>query len=257
MSLPPPSPDLPLISVVIPTWNRVGYLREAIASVLGQDYPHRELIVVDDGSTDATPQLLAEYGDQLTVVRQPNRGIAAARNAGVARAHGSFLAFLDDDDLWLSDKLSRQMQRFRAQPSIAVVHGHTEQFASPELSAEVRARFRHHDGQVLPAPLPASMLARRTAFDQVGAFDEALSIGVEVDWYARLQDSGLGTVMLDAVLYRRRLHPGNINLTRAHEQRERVQVLRQVLQRRRASAAPPCAPAPASPIPLPSSSADT
>lgn len=229
------SADLPLISVIIPTWNRADYLREAIASVFAQDYPRVELIVVNDGSTDHTQAMLASYGPQLTVLHQENRGIGAARNAGVARAHGGFFAFLDDDDLWIPDKLSHQMRRLVEEPATDVVYGHMQQFASPELAAEERAKFRTIDGQVVPSPLPTSMLIRRTAFERVGPFSETLRLGIEVDWYARLHEAGLTKATLDTVVYRRRLHPGNVNVTQAHEQRERIQVLRQMLARRRAA----------------------
>ncbi|MFM7737320.1 MAG: glycosyltransferase, partial [Alphaproteobacteria bacterium] len=146
------------------------------------------------------------------------------------------VAFLDDDDLWEPDKLSLQAKFLAAHPATDVVYGHMRQFASPELTDEVRARFRHLDGQVLPSPLPTSMLIRRAAFERVGPFDEALQIGTDMDWYARLRDAGLSMTILDDVVYRRRLHPGGMNASRPHEQHERVQVLRRVLARRRAAA---------------------
>ncbi|MFM7142142.1 MAG: glycosyltransferase family 2 protein [Alphaproteobacteria bacterium] len=232
----PPLPDRSPVSVILPTYNRAHYLREAIDSVLRQDHPSLELIVVDDGSTDVTPSVLEGYGAQLTTLRQANRGVGAARNAGVARARGALVAFLDDDDLWEPDKLSLQVKFLAAHPATDVVYGHMRQFASPELADEVRARFRHLDGQVLPSPLPSSMLIRRTAFERVGPFDETLQIGVDMDWHARMQDAGLSMTMLDDVVYRRRLHPGGMNASRPHEQHERVQVLRRVLARRRAAA---------------------
>jgi glycosyltransferase involved in cell wall biosynthesis len=235
------SANRPLISVIIPTLNRAAYVREAIESVFAQDYPRVELIVVDNGSTDDTQKLLAAYGSQLLVRRLTVQGIGIARNAGAALARGEFLAFLDDDDLWVPNKLSVQMQCLLAEPAADVVYGQMQQFASPELPAEVRAKFHHLDGQVLASPLPTSMLIRRAAFERVGPYNEALGLGVEMEWYARLQDTGLTTITLDTVVYRRRLHAGNINVTRAHEQRERLQVLRHVLARRRAagSAEPP------------------
>lgn len=231
--------SLPLISVIIPTWNREQYLREAIDSVLGQSYENRELIVVDDGSTDGTPDVVAGFGDRVRLVRQDNRGTGAARNAGIAHAAGTFLAFLDDDDMWVQEKLSRQMQAFEVAPDTDAVYGHMEQFASPELDDEQRNRFRHLAGQVLQAPIAPSMLIRRASFDRVGPFDESLPIGLEMDWYARLCEAGLKTVMLDAVLYRRRLHASNVNLTRSDEQPERLRVLKQIIDRRRKAAARP------------------
>lgn len=96
----------PAVSVVIPTYNRARYLGESIASVLGQEGPTFEVIVVDDGSTDETPAVLGQYGDAIRIVRQSNEGIAAARNAGVAAARGRFIAFHDSDDIALPGRLA-------------------------------------------------------------------------------------------------------------------------------------------------------
>ena len=227
----------PLISVIIPTYNRAHYLGEAIESVLGQTYGNHELIVVDDGSTDQTNDVVAAFGDRVVLLRQDNRGTGAARNTGIARSSGGFLAFLDDDDVWVERKLSLQMQAFEAAPEIDVVYGNVQQFISPELSDGQRARLRHLHGQVTPAPIPPAMLIRRASFDRVGPFDESLPIGLEMDWYARLCEAGLNSVMLDTVVYRRRLHASNVNLTRAHQQAERLLVLKRIIDRRRQAAA--------------------
>ena len=94
------------ISVIIPTYNRVHCVGEAIDSVLAQDPPADEVIVVDDGSTDATPERLAGYGDRITVIRQENAGAGAARTAGLGRARGDWITFLDSDDIWLPGRLA-------------------------------------------------------------------------------------------------------------------------------------------------------
>ena len=95
----------PLVSVIIPTYNRGWVLREAIDSVLAQYFKDFELIVVDDGSTDNTGEILYSYDQDLIVLRQSNRGVSAARNRGIALARGRLIAFLDSDDLWLPRKL--------------------------------------------------------------------------------------------------------------------------------------------------------
>lgn len=225
----------PLISVIIPTYNRADYIVEAVESALAQSYAPSELIVIDDGSTDATAAILAPYADRLTYVRQDNQGIGAARNHGVARSAGEFIAFLDSDDLWLPDKLRWQMDAFRQTPDLDAVYGHAEQFVSPELDAASAARLRHLAGKIQPAPIACALLIRREAFDRVGPFDPALRIGVDMDWYARLCERGVKTLMLEQTLYRRRLHRSNLNLTHADEQSERLRVLKMALDRRRKS----------------------
>jgi len=222
----------PLISVVIPIYNRVQYIAEAIGSVLAQDYSPVELIVVDDGSTDDAVAVVRRMGAGIRYVYQANQGIGAARNAGVALATGSFLAFLDSDDAWLPDKLSSQAAVFAAHPETDAVYGLADQFFSPEIEIDFWRAFRSRPG-ILPAPLPSALLIRREAFGRVGPFDPRLGIGIDMDWYARLTEQHLAVQMLPQVVYRRRLHRTNFNIERAGEQSERLHVLKAVLDRRR------------------------
>ncbi|UCE54571.1 MAG: glycosyltransferase family 2 protein, partial [Desulfobacterales bacterium] len=97
----------PLVSVIIPTYNRGWTIKEAIDSVLDQDFRDYELIVVDDGSTDNTPDILKSCGNSIAVLQQSNKGVSAARNSGIGVSAGQLIAFLDSDDLWLPQKLSR------------------------------------------------------------------------------------------------------------------------------------------------------
>lgn len=223
-----------LISVVIPTYNRVAYLLEAIDSVLAQGYASLELIVVDDGSTDETAEVVARRGG-VRYHHQANQGIAGARNAGVALARGAYLAFLDSDDVWMPGKLARQMAVLDADAGVDLVYGHAEQFRSPDVEPEFWRGYRAKPG-VVAAPVPSSMLIRRAAFDRVGPFDARFGIGIEMDWYARLTEARLRAVMLPDVLFRRRLHRSNFNIVRADEQSERLHVLKAVIDRRRRSA---------------------
>ncbi|MBW2252437.1 MAG: glycosyltransferase family 2 protein, partial [Deltaproteobacteria bacterium] len=110
----------PLVTVIIPTYNRGWILKEAIDSVLSQDFEDFELIVVDDGSTDNTCDILDGYARDIIVLRQDNRGVSAARNAGIAFASGHFIAFLDSDDLWLPGKLSMQIDFFDSNPDALI-----------------------------------------------------------------------------------------------------------------------------------------
>jgi len=228
----------PLISVIVPAFNSSAYLKDAVNSVLQQTYAPIELIVVDDGSTDATREILAGFSGELEYVYQPNSGIGAARNRGVEESSGEFLAFLDADDLWLQDKLRMQMDIFDHEPETQVVYGQAEQFCSPELDEDERRKLAHISGQRIAAPVPTAMLIRRQAFETVGPFDTSLRIGVEMEWYGRLCDRSLNMVMLDELLFRRRLHLSNTNRIFRHEQRERLLVLRSVIARRRNGAVP-------------------
>ncbi len=227
----------PLISVIIPAYNNGHYLREAIDSVLAQDFPNVELIVVDDGSTDESAAVLAAYAGRLNSRFQENAGIAGARNAGYVLANGGFIAFLDADDVYTPGRLSLQMSAFDQEPALECVQGHMEQFVSPELPLEFAAGIRGQTSAVVAAPLASTTLIRRAAYDRVGPWNETLNVGVDMDWYARMREAGLNYRMLEQVLLRRRIHRTNTNLRCASEQSERLFVLKDILDRRRAQRA--------------------
>ncbi|MFT7649398.1 MAG: glycosyltransferase involved in cell wall biosynthesis [Candidatus Poriferisodalaceae bacterium] len=224
------------VSVVIPTYNRADLVGEAIDSVLGQSRPPNEVVVVDDGSTDATTPVLAAYGDRIRVVRQSNGGIGRARNAGLDVAGGEFLAFLDSDDIWMNNKLESQLIAFDSDPSLEAVFGACEQFYDPSVDAAFRERHKIKT-DASPATLSSALLVRRSAFDRVGDFEVSRSAGVDVDWFLRARESALRFLVLDQVVYRRRLHLSNNGLVNSEEANlARVRALRASIQRRRAGA---------------------
>lgn len=198
----------PLVSVIIPAYNREKYIAEAIDSVLAQDYAPIELIVVDDGSTDSTAEIVQSYGDQLVYLCQENQGVAAARNSGIAYAHGEYLAFLDSDDIWVEGKLSWQMALLQQNPKLDAVYGHTKQFFSPEVDEAFKARTIIPQ-KVMPAYIACAKLIRRESFDLVGLFDANLKAGTDIDWYARSKEAGILSEMLPDIVYHRRIHPLN------------------------------------------------
>ena len=114
-----PEKFYPLVSVIIPTYNRYALLQEAVASVLDQSYPNIEIIVVDDGSTDDTPQIKHKLGSAIKYIAQANAGLNAARNTGYRQSKGEYIALLDDDDLWVPDKTFIQVEYLRRMPEIA------------------------------------------------------------------------------------------------------------------------------------------
>jgi glycosyltransferase involved in cell wall biosynthesis len=220
-----------LVSVIIPVYNGERFLAQAIESVEGQTYRPLEVIVVDDGSTDQSGEVARRF-PTVRCLRQDNAGQAAARNRGAAAATGPFLAFLDADDLWLPDKLERQMAAFRSAPELAAVFGWAQEFAEGE------QRSRGGPPRRLPAQLPSAMLIRRAAFDQLGGYDPRWQLAEVADFYSRLQEAGLACTTLDRVVYARRLHGRNIGVLKAAERMEYVDVVAAALARRRQRPAP-------------------
>jgi glycosyltransferase involved in cell wall biosynthesis len=169
------------------------------------------------------------------VIAIPHRGHPAARNAGVAASAGDFLAFLDADDLWTADKLKLQIEAYAAYPSLDLVFGHMQNFISPELSAEERAKIKCNSA-VLPGLLQGSMLARRRSFQRVGPFPEERKMGDFLDWYGRATLGNLNMHMLPDTLVHRRIHLANFQRTHRHLRRENLLVLKKLLDLRRAAA---------------------
>src|SRR5262245_10328005 len=134
--------SLSLISCIVPVFNGERYLRESLDSILAQTYSPLEIIVVDDGSQDSTPEVVASYGSQILYFRQENAGPAVARNRGLELSQGEFIAFIDADDYWHQEKLMCQMSLLEARPEVGFCLTHLQNFWMPELKAEALA-FRN------------------------------------------------------------------------------------------------------------------
>jgi glycosyltransferase involved in cell wall biosynthesis len=225
------------VSAVIAVYNGALYLGQCLTSVLAQSLPPQEVIVVDDGSTDGSAGIAESFGPAVTVLRQENAGQAAALAVGIARATGSCLAFNDADDLWVPQKQEWQLAALAADPGIAAVFGHTQQFVSPELGPDEHSRFAPRVA-IMPGRLLQAALIRRSAFDRIGSINPGLRGAGATDWIARLAASGLRSSMLQQVVHQRRLHAGNYGRTHAVERdRNLLGVLRRQIKRGRT--APP------------------
>jgi glycosyltransferase involved in cell wall biosynthesis len=225
-----------LVSVVIGVYNAERYIAEAIDSVLAQDHRPLELIVVDDGSTDGSGDVVRRYPD-VVYIRQENGGNGSARNTGVAAASGEFLAFLDADDRFTPGKLSLQLRALEEDPGLDLVFGHVQEFVSPELDEETRAGIRPPAPEPMPWTAPNLMLIRRAAFDRVGPFETGIRVGVTVDWFLRAKEAELRYRVLPETVLERRLHTENNGIREAASRSQYLAVLKASLDRRRAAAA--------------------
>lgn len=221
------------VSAVIPVRDGARYLAAALDSVLEQTLPPHEVVVVDDGSLDATPAVIASYGDRIRGVRQSRLGNASALNRGIAATSCEYVAFLDADDIWTPEKLALQLRLLEDDESIDAVFGLVQQFLSDDADQSLAGKVVIPSGPQRGIAKTA-MLIRRRVLDQVGAFDESRSNGDFTDWYARALEHGLTSRVPQVVVAHRRIHGANLGIV--HQDRqwpETLEVLKASLDRRR------------------------
>jgi glycosyltransferase involved in cell wall biosynthesis len=208
---------MPKVSVIIPAYNCQSFIAETVESILAQTYPDYEIIVVDDGSTDNTRDVLQRYEDRVRYVYQENSGVGAARNRGLSLARGEYIAFLDHDDLWLPEKLETQMKILETRPEVGLVYSNCYHI---DEAGTILGRYFDH---IKPArgmvfhqlfmtnfiPL-LTVLVRKAVLDQVGTFRIGWSISEDYDLLLRVARK----FILDYVetpLAKYRLHSGNVS----------------------------------------------
>ena len=185
----------PLVSTIIPTFNRRGIVTRAIESALTQTYKDQEIIVVDDGSTDGTCEhLQATYGAKIRVLTQKNAGVSAARNAGMRASTGSLIALLDSDDEWEPTKLVKQVAFLRDHSDFGMILTDVRRVDGAGQTIDIfrRREVIRQDGDVFadvlvnPSLVPASAVFRRAVFEQTGGFDESLNTAEDIDFHLRV-----------------------------------------------------------------------
>jgi glycosyltransferase involved in cell wall biosynthesis len=224
----------PLVSVIIPTHNRGWIVREAIDSVLAQDFTDFELIVVDDGSTDNTQDILDFYKKQIVVVRQKNKGVSAARNKGIVTAAGRWIAFLDSDDLWMPKKLSTQVDFFRSHPEASVCQ--TEEiWIRNGVRVNPKRRHQKYSGMIFERSLelclvsPSAVMIDRGLFDIVGLFDENLPTCEDYDLWLRIS-SRYPVFLIDyPLIIKRGGHDDQLSRP-AGQDKYRIQALKKIIE---------------------------
>lgn len=207
-------PDAPLISCVVPVYNGERFIAAAVESILAQGYRPIEVIVVNDGSTDRTADVLVGFGEEIKVIHQENAGQAAARNRGIQAAAGPFIAFLDADDLWVPEKLARQMDWLAEHPEMQLCTCLMQNFWAPELVDEAETMRDTEHARPLVATWQG-VLARREVFDSVGHMDTGAAYADVREWMHRARTLGVNVGRMDEVLVQRRIHGANISRGRA------------------------------------------
>ncbi len=198
----------PLVSVIVPVFNGGRYIYDALQSAFGQDYRPIEVIVVDDGSTDNTAEVVRSFRDVI-YVHQPNQGVAASRNVGISLSQGEFVAFLDADDLWTADKLTKQIGWLQEHPEAGYV---TAKFRNFLEKGTNRPAWLREDQLVedQKGGVP-NLVVRKSIFKKIGAFDSNRRSGSDLDWVLRAKDMGVSGFMLPYTLLERRIHDSNLS----------------------------------------------
>ncbi len=222
----------PSVSVIVPVFNCERFLREALESIRAQDHRALEIIVVDDGSTDGSAAV-AQAFPGVTLITQENRGVATARNAGLAVAHGELIAWLDADDLWLPGKLSVEIAHLATNPATSITLCHQRMFSNPGDPVPPWVQTPRAE-KWMTYSLYASVM-RREVFELVGDFNPSLRVGEDFDWYLRAREAGARLDLLDDVLVCHRVRPDSLTGNHDRTRRDMLQVARTSLARRRAA----------------------
>jgi len=245
--------NAPTVSVVIPTFNRADLIDQTLRSVLDQTCQDVEVIVVDDGSTDDTPAVLAAYEGRIRVIRQANVGPSGAKNRGMREARARYIALQDSDDLWVPDKLDEQVRFLDTCPEVDFVFGDLRRFGAQgtvyeslfsrlPLFRAVETACVGPGWHVLTGDFYTCLLEetpifgqtavfRRTLLDRSGGFDESICLSEDWDlWLRMVRVARFGYV--DRVVTLLRQHPGNLSGRLAERILGEIHVLDRVLQRR-------------------------
>lgn len=226
---------MPKVSVIIPTYNRLPMLKEAVDSVLAQDYEDMELIVVDDGSTDGTGEAMKGYGGRVRLVQfLSNKGVSAARNKGILNARGKYIAFLDSDDLWVKGKIKIQTTFLDENPHYPICYT-DEIWIRKGRRVNPMQKHSKYSGWIFEKCLPlciispSSAMMRRSLFSKVGLFDEAFPVCEDYDFWLRVSSRFPIFFINRKLIIKRGGHPDQLSQRSWGNDRYRVMALEKIL----------------------------
>lgn len=220
----------PVVGVVVPVYNGEQHLRAALDSVFAQTWRPLDVVVIDDGSTDGAAAI-ALADPRVRYLRQENKGVAASRNAGAAATVAEYLAFLDQDDLWLPGKIEAQMELLADDPEAGFALTLQRRFVdAPTIPAWVRPEWLDRD---LPGYEPSALLVRRSVFEAVGPFDPRFVQASDSEWFFRASAMGCRAAVVQQALTLRRLHSANNSRHVARTAADLRRAAFEAIQRRR------------------------
>jgi len=222
------------VSVIIPTYNRSAFLKSALESVNSQSYPIKEILVIDDGSTDQTVENLTPNFKSVIFIRQENQGVSAARNTGIKKATGEWIALLDSDDLWTVGKIEKQIAHLRQNPKIKACHS-GEEWVRNGRRVKIPTRLNKSNDGLFSRSLdrciicPSSILIHRSVFKKIGIFDEDLPLCEDYDFWIRLLLHYEIGLVKEALVIKQGGHSDQLSTSTWGLDRFRVQSLEKIL----------------------------
>lgn len=220
-----------MIDVIIPCFNAKKYLLEAVESIKRQTMPVNKIIIVDDGSTDGSYEFSCNIKG-VSCFKQKNSGAGTARNLGLLNSDAEYIYFLDADDIAEPYAIEKLFMALK-ENDVSAAFGKSIEFISKELSIQEKASKKIFDEPRLGI-LPGCTLIKKSAFDEIGYFDESLRTGETVAWLAKFRDSGLKSVNIDDIVLKRRIHMTNTGiLNKEQEKKDYLTIIRQRMQQRK------------------------
>lgn len=221
--------DLPLVSVIIPVHDGEKFIEEAIENVLSQNYPAIEIIIINDGSTDNSGEIIRNLETDVRYFERGNAGPAAARNEGIKDASGKYIAFLDVDDLWPENNLKLLVHELEKSPDVDVIRGYAQLFrdkkqGGKEYLGNPKESYRFYIG---------AGLYRSDVFSEVGLFDPTLLFGEDTDWYNRSVEKNISTKWLDEITLFVRRHGGNMTEGKNIVELNKLKTIKRAIDRKR------------------------
>jgi len=214
-------------------FNSRRFIQDAIRSVRLQSYSPIEIIVIDDGSTDGSVNLIRSI-EGIRYSYQNHSGVASARNMGISKASGSFIAFLDADDLWDKEKIDMQIRLFNKDHELDCLFCRLENFFDPNSQLPSWLDPAHFSAEKFKSMKSLStMIVRTEVYERVGLFDTKYRSGEDIEWFTRLKDTGIRTFFMPEVLVSRRLHDSNLSYQKNFKQKDLLKVLKASIDRNR------------------------
>ncbi len=222
-----------LVSVIMPVYNGEKYLEEAIHSVLCQSYPNIELIIVDDGSSDGTHQVIKKFTKQYTniyYIYQVNQGPASARNTGICHSQGEIISFLDADDVWATNKLACQLTYLHDNPDVEVVLGLTQFIQSLKISYSEDSSLISDTKYFLNL---GSAIFKKSVFTKIGLLDVNLIYSEDIDFFNRIREASILILKHQDIVLKYRQHLSNMTKNQSINNLNILKVMKSSLDRRR------------------------